>query len=59
MLKTAAKDPSSLRGLAVWLVAAPLALAAVAAASAAPGWLFMRFDSWYEKRTGRSLFDES
>lgn len=38
---------------------APLALAAVAAASAAPGWGLMRFDGWWQRRTGRSLFDDS
>jgi len=35
------------------------AVASVLAASGLAGWLFMRFDRWYEKKTGRSLFEES
>jgi hypothetical protein len=58
-------DMHSPGGAAQWLVEcvgwrgapATLAVAAVAAAFAAAGWLLMRFDGWRQKRTGRSLFD--
>ncbi len=34
------------------------AVAVIMAAFGAAGWGFMRFDRWYEKKTGHSLFEE-
>lgn len=36
----------------------PEAVACVLIPFGAAGWAFMRFDRWYESKTGRSLFEE-